>query len=62
MIFRQPAVIALCGAPFEFALDGKPASMWTRHVVAKGTEVTVGSRTSEGSRAYLAVLGGFPNM
>lgn len=62
IVFHQPAVIALCGAPMEFHLNGDPVKMWRRHVISKGTEVRVGSSTSNGCRAYLAILGGLPNM
>ena len=62
IIFRQDAVIALCGAEFEFSINGEPAKMWARHIVTKGSEVRVGPQTASGCRAYLAVLGGLPNV
>ncbi|KAK3314115.1 urea carboxylase [Apodospora peruviana] len=62
ILFRQDAVIALCGAEFDFTISGEKATMWTRHMVKKGSEVKVGSNTSVGCRAYLAVLGGLPSI
>ena len=62
IVFRQDAVIALCGAQFEFTINGDPARLWTRHVVAKGSEVRIGPHTAAGCRAYLAILGGLPNV
>ncbi|KAI1620988.1 urea amidolyase [Exophiala viscosa] len=59
--FLAPAVVALCGAPFTFEIDGQPASMWTRHTIATDSEVYIGD-TQVGARAYLAVRGGFPNV
>ncbi|KAK5939433.1 hypothetical protein PMZ80_008737 [Knufia obscura] len=62
LVFHQPAVIALCGAEFDFSIGGQVAKMWTRHFVPAGAEVIVGSHTSRGCRAYLAILGGFPSV
>lgn len=62
MLFHQPAVIALCGAEFEFSINGRKAEMWTRHAVPKGAEVSVGTHLGAGCRVYMAILGGFPAM
>lgn len=62
MIFPQPAVVALCGAEFDFSIDGKVVEMWTRIVISAGSVVVVGPTKSSGCRAYLAVKGGFPNV
>jgi urea carboxylase len=62
IIFHQAAVIALCGGDFEFTIDSKPAAMWTRLSVPKGSEVSIGQPRHSGYRAYLAILGGLPNM
>lgn len=62
LIIHGGAIIALCGADFEFTINGKEASMWTRHTVSAGSTVKIGQRTGVGCRAYLAVLGGLPTM
>lgn len=59
--FLAPAVVALCGAPFTFEINGQPASMWTKHAIGKHSEVYIGD-SQIGARAYLAVRGGFPNV
>ncbi|KIW64878.1 urea carboxylase [Phialophora macrospora] len=55
-------ILALCGAEFDFEIDRCPASMWTTHIVGPGSIVTIGSRKGPGCRAYLAILGGFPDV
>ena len=60
--FHGPAIIALCGAPFEFSINGEKAAMWARHVISAGSEVQIGPNAGSGCRAYLAVLGGLPNV
>lgn len=56
------AVIALCGAEFDFSIDSNPASLWTRHVVQPGSKIEIGNCHGHGYRAYLAFLGGLPNV
>ncbi|CAI4212710.1 unnamed protein product [Parascedosporium putredinis] len=60
--FHDSAVIVLSGAPFEFSINGKTASMWTRHVLSAGSEIRIGACSGRGCRAYLAILGGLPNV
>ena len=60
--FLSDAVIALCGAPMEFHVDGKNLPMWTRIPVSSGQKVKVGKATARGCRSYLAVFGGFTNV
>jgi urea carboxylase/allophanate hydrolase len=62
ILFHHAAVIALCGAEFEFTINGANAQTWTRYSIQPGSEIVIGSHTSVGCRAYLAVLGGLPNM
>ncbi|ETN43925.1 urea carboxylase [Cyphellophora europaea CBS 101466] len=62
MLFHQAAVVALCGAQFDFSINGEAVALWSRHLVPAGAEVVVGGNTSGGCRAYLAILGGFPNV
>ncbi|EXJ77075.1 hypothetical protein A1O3_10233 [Capronia epimyces CBS 606.96] len=61
ILFYSPATIALCGAPFSFAIDARPARLYTRHQVAAGSIVAIGG-TDVGSKAYLAVRGGLPSV
>ena len=60
--FLGPAIVALCGAPMEAKLDGKPFPMWTRVKINAGQRLTIGKTTGGGCRSYLAVYGGFPNV
>ena len=55
-------MVALCGAPMEAKLDGKPFSMWTRVKINAGQRLTIGKTTAGGCRSYLAVYGGFPSV
>ena len=55
-------MVALCGAPMEAKLDGKPFSMWTRVKINAGQRLTIGKTTAGGCRPYLAVYGGFPSV
>lgn len=60
--FLGAAIVALCGAPMEANLDGKPFPMWTRVKINAGQRLTVGKTTGGGCRSYLAVYGGFPSV
>lgn len=62
MKFHSEAVIALCGAEFDFKINSQQVAMWTQHVVKAGSEVSIGTATGNGLRGYLAVLGGFPSV
>lgn len=62
ILFHQPAVIALCGAVMDFTINGVKASMWSRLTVQRGAEVAISSAKGTGCRAYLAILGGLPNV
>lgn len=55
--FGAGAVVALCGAPFEAALDGKPLALWRAVQVQAGQTLSIGG-TPRGMRAVLAVRGG----
>ena len=46
----------------EFAIDGKPALMWSRIIINSGQRLKIGKTTGAGCRSYLAVYGGFPNV
>ncbi len=56
--FHFGAVIALTGADMDARLDGVPVPRWQAIEVAAGTTLRMGT-ASQGSRAYLAVRGGF---
>ena len=60
--FLGAAIVALCGAPMEAKLDGKPFPMWTRVKINPGQRLTIGKTTAGGCRSYLAVYGGFPSV
>jgi urea carboxylase len=57
--FDCDAVIAIAGAPMELTLDDEPLEMWTSHAISTGSVLKLGRMRGPGSRAYLAVAGGF---
>ncbi|EXJ84743.1 hypothetical protein A1O3_05415 [Capronia epimyces CBS 606.96] len=61
-VIHGGAIIALCGADFDFTINGQKAAMWTRHVVPADSQLVIGSRTGAGCRVYLAIRGGLPNV
>jgi biotin-dependent carboxylase-like uncharacterized protein len=54
---RQPAVVAVTGAPMGFTVNGQDAPSWTAVRVRPG-DVIAFQMASAGCRAYLAVAGG----
>jgi biotin-dependent carboxylase-like uncharacterized protein len=54
---RQPALVAVAGAPMGFAVNGREAPAWTAVRVQPG-DVLGFQMASAGCRAYLAVAGG----
>ncbi|PSC69627.1 urea carboxylase [Micractinium conductrix] len=58
MKFLTDSVVAVCGAEAPVTLDGQPVPMWSSFAVKRGQVVKVGA-TQGGSRAYVAVAGGF---
>ncbi|CAG2136777.1 Carbamoyl-phosphate synthase large chain [Cupriavidus yeoncheonensis] len=57
--FWHDAVIAVCGAPLPVTLDDRPLAPWVAHRVRAGSTLAIGAGPAQGSRAYLAVRGGF---
>ena len=57
--FHLPAVIALAGCDMNAKLDGKPVPQWTAFDVQPGSVLSLGAASKEGTRAYLAIRGGF---
>ena len=55
--FEDERVVAVCGAEFDLAVDGRPALMSAPFMVAAGSRLRFGARRL-GARAYLAVRGG----
>jgi antagonist of KipI len=53
-----PIACAVAGAQFALSVDGRPAPVFKRFEVRTGERLRFGGRTS-GTRAYLAVQGGF---
>lgn len=62
LLFHEAAVVAVCGAELPVALDGKAQQMWSRLVVGKGQTLQLGKVAEDGTRTYLAVKGGFPQI
>lgn len=56
--FEKEAIFAIGGADFNAELDGESVDTWKSYAAAKGAGLKFKSRKS-GSRAYLAVAGGF---
>ncbi len=57
--FHSDTAIAICGADMNAKLDGTPIARWTAHRVKAGSVLSLGAAAQEGTRAYLAVCGGF---
>lgn len=58
LLFNENAIIALGGADFGPALDGKEIENWRCCFVKKGSELKFNQKKS-GNRTYIAVKGGF---
>ncbi len=56
--FRQPALVALCGAIFDATVDSAPFPLARPVLIEGGTRVSIGT-ARQGARGYLAVAGGF---
>ncbi|BCJ92326.1 urea carboxylase [Terrihabitans soli] len=57
--FDSPAVACLTGAAMSATLDGEPVPFWIPFEIKAGQILKTGSVTGAGTRAYLAVAGGF---
>lgn len=57
--FDCDTVIAVCGADVQPRIDGKPIPNWTPISVSAGSILEIGIVQGAGSRAYLAISGGF---
>ncbi|TWU74284.1 hypothetical protein ED733_005204 [Metarhizium rileyi] len=62
LLFHEAAVVAICGAQLPVTVGDEPQPMWSRVVVKKGQILKLGKITGHGTRAYLAVKGGFPQI
>jgi urea carboxylase len=56
--FREPATIAVTGAPLAADLDGVPVPQWTALEVPAGGVLRLGAIRGAGMRAYVAIRGG----
>lgn len=56
--FEEEAIIAICGGDLQPTIDGVAVDMWKPVFIQKNDVLTFGGARS-GSRAYLAVAGGF---
>jgi urea carboxylase len=57
--FNTDAVIALAGADMGAEMDGVALANWAAHAVPAGSILKLGAIKDTGTRAYLAVRGGF---
>jgi urea carboxylase len=57
--FTRDAAIALTGADFDARLNGSPLPRWRTVEVAAGAVLEMSHAQDAGSRAYLAIAGGF---
>ena len=58
LLFKEDALIAICGGDLSPTINGKHVRTWRAIYVKKGSELSFGPCRS-GCRAYLAVAGGF---
>ena len=56
--FRSPALVAISGADLSPSLNDSPAPMWESFLARQGDVLSFGEHRS-GTRAYVAVTGGF---
>ena len=56
--FRSPALVAISGADLSPSLNDAPAPMWESFLARQGDVLSFGEHRS-GTRAYVAVAGGF---
>jgi urea carboxylase len=57
--FDRATTLCLAGAEMSATLDGEPVPFWTPFAVKAGQVLKTGAVTGSGTRAYLAVAGGF---
>jgi urea carboxylase len=57
--FNCDAIISICGASIDVSLNNAPLPLWQSHAVKAGALLKFGKIKQSGSRAYLAVHGGF---
>lgn len=62
LLFHEAAVVAVCGAELPLTLDGNQQPLWSRIVIDRGQTLKLGRVAADGTRAYLAVKGGFPQV
>ncbi|KAK8915831.1 Putative urea carboxylase [Metarhizium anisopliae BRIP 53293] len=62
LLFHEAAVVAICGAELPVTVDGTPQPMWSRIIVSKDQILKLGKVSGSGTRTYLAVKGGFPQI
>lgn len=62
------AAIAVTGKGIDVSVDGKPENMWSRIIVPSGGVLRLGAKPTSGnppttgSRVYLSIRGGFPDV
>lgn len=60
--FHSSARIALTGGKFKFKINGVAAPMFTAIDIPKGSVVKIGDAIGHGSRCYLCIEGGLPDV
>ncbi len=57
--FTRTSVVAITGADFGAKMNGAAAPLWCPFIVPEGATLEFGAARSTGTRAYLAITGGF---
>jgi urea carboxylase len=58
LLFHEPAIVAVAGAPLAVDLDGVPLPQWTALDIPAGGVLRLGAIRGVGMRAYVAIRGG----
>ncbi|KAL2430182.1 Urea amidolyase [Exophiala dermatitidis] len=62
LLFLASAIVSVCGADISPSVDGQPVGMWQQVRIEAGQTLVMSKITGPGSRAYMAVRGGFPSL
>jgi urea carboxylase len=58
LVFSDPAVVCVTGAPMPVSVDGAPVPQWEPIELPAGATLTLGRTDGPGLRTYIAVRGG----
>jgi len=56
--FDSEALVAVCGAEVELAIDGRSVPLWESRRIRAGSELNLGIAAGAGFRMYIAISGG----